>query len=324
MMSESKRVILCSHGKQQRDGYLSNFGMKQSSVLGDQLVRGKFDITCIFTSSLPRAIQTGEIVRHSGFQSVEFFSDPDLDEERFSQRESHWELCLRIQRLLTRALQYRGDVVLVTHPGWIFACFRLLGVVPAAARFKPVGLASFRELVIPSQQTNSGSGWFFESSVDYAKALKGEIPRHVSNVVRKWRDLPSRTFGESRVVLRTPDWIVRTDVWNMEKLKTVYSFGDGRVPLMAISMHHPAPLVCMRDLRHEHLESLMAIDALYPDSEWVKFILYPPWVWQLHIHIHAVGHERVLPCRNVHLLKDVISMVCSGGMPSCRMLVYGF
>ena len=323
-MSQSKRVILCSHGKLRENGELCSVGERQCQSLGVLLRSSNSNVVCILTSTLPGAIQTGEIVRHSGFQDVTFCSDPDLDEERFSQRESHWKLCLRIQRLLARALQFRGDVVLVTRPGWISACFRLLGVVSANAPFTPVDLASSHELVIPCHRGGYGPQWFSESPLDYAFKLKDEIPRNIAIVSRHWRDLPSRRFGESRVVLQTPDWIVRTDVWNMEKLKGVHLFENGCEPLMAISKHQPKPLACMRDLRHEHLESLITIDTHYPDSRWVKFILYPPWAWQLHIHIHAIGHERVLPCRNVHLLKYVISMVQNDSMQHCRMLIFGF
>ena len=119
----------------------------------------------------------------------------------------------------------------------------------------------------------------------------------------------------------------------MEKHKSTSMAADGLEALMAISMHNQSvggkPLACLRDLRHEHLESLLEIDSLYPDTEWIKFILYPPWVYQLHIHIHKKNPDTVdetwaLPCRNLYLLKDVISMVRDNVIRDGCLLVYYF
>jgi len=324
MSLEGRRVVLCRHGMRNASGGLNATGRRQSHLLGEQLKSANYDVSCIVTSTLPRAIETGDIVRRDALPRVAIYSDSDLDEQRFSQHESYWELCLRVQRVLTRALQAADSVVLVTHSGWIFACFRLMGALHPDAAFAPVGLATAHELIIQCHGASGVSRWFCESPDDYALALEGEIPRRISMVPRMWRDLPSKTFGESRIILETKAWVVRTDVWNMDKLKHLHSFEAGAEPLIAISAHTPFPLACMRDLRREHLGSLIEIDTLFPDEKWVKFLLYPPWAWQLHIHIHTKGHENWLPCRNVHSLKDVISMVQGGTALGGNMLVYGF
>jgi hypothetical protein len=269
-------------------------------------------------------MQTGAIIQRR--RGCQICSDPDLDEERFSQRESHWSLCLRIQRVLTQIIQHRKDVVIVTHSGWIYACFRLMGVIPHDTPFTPVRLASMHELIIPRvhSHNNSSGAWFCETSSDYAVARMHLIPQRIAEVPRLWRDRPSQSFGESKVVSRRQDWLVRVDVWHMEKVRHMHSFEKGFEPLMAISTHTPAPLACLRDLQQEHLGSLLDIDDCYPDETWIKFILYPPWAWRLHIHIHRKESHASLPCRNVHLLKDVIAMLQQGGIQEKCMLVYKF
>ena len=153
-------------------------------------------------------------------------------------------------------------------------------------------------------------------------ALRAEMPARVLDVSRLWMDRPSRTLGPSRVVGKSGDWLIRTDVWKMERLGMQCDSAD---VLMAISTHRPRALTCLRDLQRNHLDSLVELDTLYPDREWIKFILYPPWVWQLHIHICRRGCDNRLPCRNVHLLGDVISMLGGNGdIQGGCLLVYRF
>lgn len=334
MASGGERIIICRHAARRSDGQLSHTGEKQSRGLGEALARGLGGdvVTQIVTSTLPRAMQTGEIVRLHSFPGVSIQSDSDLDEQRFHQGESNWTLCLRIQRAIGRLLQHQGVIVVITHSGWIFSCFQFMGTIPVKAQFSPVPLASMHQLVIPVRDSSAveSPGWLCEPPEAYAAALAFEIPRKVSMVPAMWRERPSRTFGVSRVVRETSDWIIKTDVWNMEKHKAECAYEEGSEPLMAISTHNhlskgERPLACMRDLRHEHLGSLLEIDSLYPDDGWVKFIMYPPWVYRLHIHIHRAGPGMgQLPCRNVHLLKDVISMVQAGVTRDGCMLVYRF
>lgn len=330
MTSRVKRIIVCRPGARRSDGHLSRMGQKQSRLLGEAL-KGSVgqSIACIVTSTLQRAVQTGETVMHYSFPGISMHSDSDLDEQRFGQHESDWALCVRIQRALGRLIQIQGDVVVVTHSGWIYACFRLMGLLAPGTPFSPVALASMHPLMVPvfdgGQVGPALKGWVCETSLSYACALMYEIPRNVSLVSYKWRERPSKTFGASKVVLETSNWIVKTDVWNMDKHRADYLFKGDIEPLMAISIHNGQPLACMRDIRPEHLESLFEIDSLYPDEEWIKFILYPPWVYRLHIHIIRKDIASVsLPCRNVHMLKDVISLVQEGVTIDGCMLVYRF
>jgi broad specificity phosphatase PhoE len=331
MASDWKRIIVCRHGARRSDGSLSKLGRGQARGLAEALRRsaGGENIRCIVTSALNRAVQTGEIVRQQCFQGIQIFSDCDLDEERFHQSESTWTLCVRIQRVLGRLVQIQGDVVVITHSGWIFACFRLMGLISPQTPFAPVRLASMHTLNFPvavgGLSSSGRHGWLCEPSSAYAASRLREIPYNVSLVPSKWKERPSKTFGASRVVRETPNWVVKTDVWNMEKHKAECVFEEGYEPLMAISIHGGQPLACLRDLRMEHLDSLLEINALYPDEEFTKFILYPPWVYRLHIHIYRKSLPLLsLPCRNVHLLDDVISLVRNGVSQNGCMLVYNF
>lgn len=325
-----KKIIICRHGARRSDGQLSKAGRAQARCLAGDLKRaGGESVCCIVTSSLQRAIQTGGIIAQHSFQGIDMFSDSDLDEERFNQNESSWSLCVRIQRVIGRLIQFPGDVIIITHSGWIYACFRLMGLIAPNIPFSPVGLASMHLLKLPvavgGLLHSDKQGWFCEPRRAYAVSQMYEIPMNVSMVPLKWRERPSKTFGPSRVVLETSNWLIKTDVWNMEKHKSECEFAEGFEPLMAISIHGGQPLACMRDLRLEHLGSLLEIDSLYPDQIWTKFILYPPWVYCLHIHIYRNDLKLTsLPCRNVHLLKDVISLVQDGVVQDGCMLVYRF
>ena len=329
-----RRIIVCRHGKRRSDGQLSSEGERQSRVLGENLRRwvldSKLPVARIVTSTLARAMQTGEIVKQHSFPDTLIDVDSNFDEQYFGQNESYGALYVRIQRGLRRLIQREGVVVVVTHSGWIFSCFRLLGLLPPRSRFRPVGLASMHQLVIPVIGDHpKASGWFCEPSAAYAAALKDDIPMKVSMVPSKWSDRPTRTFGASVVVAKTADWIVMTDVWKMEKYRYNHVSNDGVEVLMAISMHNRSeggePLACLRDLRQEHLGSLLEIDSLYPDEEWVKYILYPPWVYQLHIHIQRKGSGiGALPCRNMYYLSDVISLVRDNVTRDGCLLVYYF
>jgi hypothetical protein len=335
MASREKRIIICRHGARRRDGLLSRKGEQQSRVLGQSLEAFKGSISCIFTSQLTRAVETGRIVQDTSLPGASFFSDADLDEQRFGEGESDWALCIRIQEGLRRILQAPGDVVVViTHSGWIFSCFRLMGVINAGASFSPVRLASSHHVVLPCMPDDVAvdhalKGWFYEQRKTYDAALEGCIPVEVSKVQKRWREKPSHTFGDSIVVMETDSWVVKTDVWNMEKHKNICTYVRGTEPLLAISTHNMGvggqPLACLRDLKQEHLASLIDIDSRFPDQFWIKFILYPPWVYRLHIHIHRRGPcMGSLPCRNVHLLGDVISMVRDGSIQGGSLLVYHF
>ena len=337
MFCGTKRIIICRHGARQSDGQLSNEGRRQSRKLGESLENSKHSIVCIMTSHLKRAVQTGEIVQTHSLPGVPLLSDSCFDEQRFAIGESDWALCLRIQQGLRRLLTISGDVaVVITHSRWIFGCFRLMGLISAGTHFTPVKLASSHHLVLPllSQDHNVHAGrlpkgWFVEKRLSYDAALKADIPAKVSMVQTMWTERPSHTFGNSVVVYESDNWVVQTDVWNMEKHKNVCDYKVGAWPQMAISKHNMSaggkPLPCMRDLKKEHLPSLLEIDSRFPDESWLKFILYPPWVYRLHIHIHRRGPcMGPLPCRNVYLLGDVISMVQDGSIQGGDLLVYSF
>ena len=325
MAATVRRVIVCRHGMQRSDGTLSHEGEAQSLRLGEELQRAEQRVACIVTSTLPRASRTGWVVQRHSFPDAPVYADADLDEQRFDQHETSWSMFIRIQRVLGRALQFDGDVVLVTHSGWIHACLRALGRIPLHARFAgPVGLATAHPIDFPLDSRAGAGGWGCETPSAFATALVSEIPLRVADVPRLWSGAPSRVFGPSRLVWADPDWTVQTDVWKMEKLSLngMHSFSAGPEMLMAISVHGGQPLSCLRALRPEHLDSLTRLDQRYPDASWVKFVLYPPWVWRLHVHICPRGVP--MPFRNVHLLGDVISMVRSGVNRQGCLLVYRF
>jgi hypothetical protein len=70
-------------------------------------------------------------------------------------------------------------------------------------------------------------------------------------------------------------------------------------------------LKSIRDLNTDHVNALMELDKLYPDSEWIKHVQYPPIIWRLRVHIEERRNSGSfpIPLRNSYLLADVIKMV---------------
>ena len=151
--------------------------------------------------------------------------------------------------------------------------------------------------------------WRYESRGMYEKA-EPRVNREASIVGFIWDNQSSQYHGKSKIISTSENWIVRTDVWKMDKHKN-----NDSVILMAITRKMNEEddfyLKSLRDLSVDHIPALLEIDEQYPDSKWIKYIQYPPFVWRLHVHIeerqkNGVSH---FPFRNSYLLADVIKMV---------------
>lgn len=336
--------IVCRHAERDRDVGITQRGMKQARRLGRNLLNlleEQDECACIVTSKTARAVATGEVLTDEFFPHVKLCQDADLDEVVFKPRllHSHMRnevaeadsvLFLRIQRSIRRWLEVAFAVdgsgvkdaitpgamntnpgvqaqlqarclkiIFITHSGWIHACMRLFCLIPPHSTFFCVHLASMHALTFPCIKECARGGWGVETAQDFSNK-KDEVDLGVSHVAKMWRDLPTRTWGKSRVLWRDADWLVREDVWKMERWRQHTSY----MPLLAIAASDA--LRCLRDLNASHVDALKKIDRAYPDSEWVKFLLYPPYVWRLHVHIQRVSCP--MSYKNVYLLRDVITM----------------
>ena len=319
------RYVVCRDEESDGNVGIAERGVAQSKVLGFRLVDLLSEYggcACIVTSSLMRAEATGKLIREVFFPHVKLCVDVGLNEVLFSDSshpETTADVFVRIQRVFNTWLdvcKLGRPVVFVSHSGWIFDCMKLFGLLSHRSRFRCVKLASNMMLEFGSIQTCAHGCWGVETAEDFKGGQK-EIAVHVDRVPRMWRNLPSRKWGKSSIEWVDNDWIVRTDVWTMDKWRE----RSGDMPLMAITKHRR--LRCLRDLSRIDLSSLRRIDSFYPDNEWVKFILYPPFVWRLHIHVQKRGWP--LHYINTHLLSDVISMIESleeGDLSVKSFLVY--
>jgi len=320
------RFLLCRHAERDGDSGITARGVEQANALGRKLSRrlgGTTGCACIVTSKAARTIATGEVVRDGFFPGVRLCQDADLDEVEFKSRPSHvrgrlqvaevdGELFARIQRVVrtwmavhyassggAEVSTYATTIVFVTHSGWIHACMRLFNLIPVYSSFFCVPLASLHPLEFPSVNECTGGRWGVETASDFERR-KSEVDLQVSRVAKEWRDLPSQTWGKSRVIWRDADWLVREDVWKMERWRQCTAY----MPLLAIA--ESDGLRCLRDLRASNVGALQKIDRAYPDDDWVKYLLYPPYVWRLHVHIQR--RSCPMSYKNVYLLRDVIAM----------------
>jgi phosphohistidine phosphatase SixA len=320
-----KLIVMCRHAHRNASGRLDGKGIEQSHALGKKLrslvsARG-VKCACIITSSLDRASETGAIV--AGYLHTPYcLKDSRLDEYYPFDSDGH----LKVLMVLWHAVSMSSadeTVVLITHSCVLFRCARLFGRVPSKQALASMVLYEFplgkptlpltREsydtfeeysnAVWSKDDSGSGvSGWYCETGVDFAKRADW-VDRMVGFVDTMWDDAPVPEVGPSRVFLDSKEWLVKTDIWAMKKwgvrskiimaiAKTMMVGGKGTV------------LRCLRDLLPEHLPALRELDGMYPDEKWVKYIMYPPFVWRLHVHIQ--GRDAPLPYKNVYLLKDVI------------------
>jgi hypothetical protein len=123
----------------------------------------------------------------------------------------------------------------------------------------------------------------------------------VGMVDKMWNDAPVPGMGGAEVFKDSNEWLVERDIWAMKKWNVK---SDIIMAISKIRMEGGCFLRCLRDLLPEHVSALKELDKEYDDGVWVKYIMYPPFVWRLHIHIQ--GRDAPLPFRNVYLLGDVI------------------
>lgn len=318
--------LLCRHAGREspRGGMGSSLNpreVRQAQGMARALldgVGGEPGCACIVTSEARCAMVTGAVVQAS-FPCVRLCHDAALDGRDgawSTEAESDARLFVRIQRAVRSWLQAAVPVpgslpgskplvvIFITHAAWIHACMRLFGLSPSQSSFFRVPFASVHRLEFPPLDRCVSGGWGFETPADFERRRE-EVALHVSRVARVWRDLPTRTWGRSKVLWQDSDWVVRTDVWKMERWRQ----RTGHMPLLAIAVSDE--LRCLRDLNEGDVGALRKLDRAYPDDEWVKYLLYPPFVWRLHVHIQHRSCPMVY--RNVYFLRDVIAMV--SGMP---------
>lgn len=331
----SRLLILCRHAHRDNSGHLDSKGVEQSHHLGrrlkDLMDRRKLTSACILTSSLDRAKETGNVVETH--LHTPCLVDSHLDE--YYPEDSHG--FLRILMAIWNALEVSSShqcVVLITHSCVLHRCARLFGKIPFKSEFRPMPLASLHLYEFPfecskpttflqagglSHLSARKSGMWYCETGEMFNQKQNWVSQMVGMVDRMWSNAAVPSVGPVKVLLDSDDWLVETDVWAMEKWNV-----KSRI-IMAIAktkMANGVILRCLRDLLPEHIRSLKELDKMFPDSKWVKYITYPPFVWRLHVHIQ--GREAPLPFKNTYLLKDVIlSLEMSKGSQDFLVWRYG-
>ena len=327
-MPATHYLILCRHAAHDDKDHLTNKGVRQSKRLGRR-IQTKLELylrlkcSCLITSGATRAIETGNVV--SGyFPCVPLVTDNRWGGGRFFPDPL---LMLQVQCAVRNAWVHGECVIVVTHSEVIDAVERLFQIKPYHASFRAACLGSDMLLVFPKSEEvsrdNPGwGGWVEENQTDFVRKSLW-VERMAGEVGRMWKDRVSTKWGESRIVDATADWVIREDVWAMDK------WGMGakdRKPLIAMikaCMERKGPITtplrCLRDLTRKHLGALKELDEMYEDTEWLKFISFPPYVWHLHVHIQQ--WEYPIPLKNVYLLKDVIDELEEHGSFADRPLL---
>ena len=239
---------------------------------------------CIITSSLAR--ETGNILK--SYLRTPCLVDSRLD-EYYGNYDSHG--FLRILMAIWNAFEVSASkeaVVMVTHPCVLHRCARLFG---RSRKFRSMHLYKFPWV--------AAHGWYCETGEMFRQRREG-VCRMVELVDRMWDKAPVPNVAVE-VFLDSDDWLVETDAWAMKKWRLESTI---IMAITKIKMDGVTLLRCLRDLMPEHVHALKTLDGMYPDSKWVKYIMYPPFVWRLHVHIQ--GRDAPLPYKNVYLLKDVI------------------
>lgn len=298
--------IMCRHAHRDVSGHLDSKGVKQGYALGEKLEifsqKHGVKYSCIVTSTMDRAKETGKILESR--LSVPCLTDSHLDEYYANDSISF----LKILMAMWNALQLNpsnGSVILITHSNVLYNSARLFGKIQSKSMFHPVPLASFGTFKFPfglkdSSKLESKGMWYCETETMFRQNKKW-VSRMVNLVDKMWTDIPVPQVGPAEVFLNSDDWLVKRDIWAMKKWNVK---GDIIMAISKMKMGDGVTLRCLRDLLPEHVHALKALDSMYSSERWIKYIVYPPFVWRLHVHIQ--GSDAPLPYRNVYLLEDVI------------------
>ena len=321
----TRLLVICRHAHRDESDHLDALGVGQSHRLGAQLKRmlDRRDIacSCILTSSLDRAKETGNVIKTH--LHTPCLVDAHLDEYYPDDSQGFLRILMAVWNALEMSPS-NHSVVLVTHSCVLHRCARLFGKIPFSSKFRaaplasmhlfefPFGIESFEtrarhsQSAIPVSSGDKAVGdykpgvWYCETESMFRQKEEW-ISRMVGMVDKMWDDAPVPEVGRVEVFLDSEDWVVESDVWAMKKWNVKSQI---MMAISKIKMVDGVVLRCLRDLLPEHLRSLHVLDQMYPDSKWVKYILYPPFVWRLHVHIQ--GRDAPLPFKNVYLLRDVI------------------
>jgi hypothetical protein len=228
-----------------------------------------------------------------------------------------------LERCIERSLQLLGDtIILITHSGTIFNIEKLFNIRSYESTFQPIPQACFFQLRIPlASQFDAYSGaigrWRCETPEKYMSKLF-EVDREIARIEKKWSE-------ETEVYTNTTNWEILIDTWRQEKNQS--RVGDDSLVLLAIARFNCASV---RDLKKEHLEALEELDRLFPETRYIKFIQYPPYVWKLHVHIIEKRRDsssssiHIMHYNNNILLKDAIQILRQNkdGFAKRNMLIY--
>lgn len=328
-----KLVFMCRHAHRDSSNRLDGKGVHQSHMLGDKLKKIMYDrgvaCSCVITSGLERARETGAIV--GSHLHVHCLEDSHFDENYTMDSTG----LLRLLMALWNALQTsktNESVVVITHSCVLYKCAKLFRKLPLRQELGSVSLYEFgfdlglgdiqsfteRSLDAWERKDDMINGWCCETKLDF-EGKQDWVRKMVGSVKDMWKDSPIPRVGPSRVFFNSDEWLVRLDIWAMDKWN-VHS--DILMAISNIEMKDGTVLRCLRDLSPEHLPALRRLDAMYSDSKWVKYIMYPPFVWRLHVHIQCV--DSPLPYKNAYLLKDVIGNLDLGnGSGDYLVWMYG-
>lgn len=325
IVAGSPYLIICRHAAHDQDDRLTEKGMDQSVKLGKRIKsRLRFEVglkcSCIVTSNARRAIETGQIVSHC-LRGVPVVRDERWTGGRFFPDPL---LMVQVQCAVRNAWMKGRCVVVITHSEVIDAVERLFYMKPYHGPFKAARLGSDMLLSFPALSFPTIKDRWMEESPEAFRGKAWWVERMVRQVGWMWPDLPSPKWGHSRIVNETVNWVIREDVWAMDKWQIGASDVD-RKPLTAITRlkrnlkEGGGYLRCLRDLTEEHIDALEELDERFDDRGWVKYIVFPPFVWKLHVHIQP--WEFPVPFNNMYRLKDVIAEVRRYGAFADRPLL---
>lgn len=302
-------IVMCRHAGEESDHFDagSTHMLSHNHSLGRKLIdlmdQRNLKYTCIITSSLDRAKETGAILK--SHLHIPCLVDSHLDE--YYPNDSNG--FLRILMAIWNAFEMSSSnetMVLVTHSSVLHRCARLFAKIPFKGKFHCTPCASMSIYEFPFAITSeigvaNHSMWYCETGCMFRQKCEW-VSGMVGIVDRMWDNAPVPNVGPVEVFLDSDDWLVETDVWAMNKwrVKSTIIMAITKIKMDGVS----TLLRCLRDLMPEHVDALKTLDEMYPDSKWVKYIVYPPFVWRLHVHIQ--GMDAPLPYKNVYLLKDVI------------------
>jgi phosphohistidine phosphatase SixA len=288
-------VVVCRHAHRDESGHLDSRGVEQSHSLGMRLKRLGREYSCIITSTLDRAVETGGIVK--GHLHIPCLADERLDEYYPNDSRGFLRILMAVWGAMEMGTSGQSAVI-ITHSCVVHRFSKLFGRIPWKSEFHAMPLAAFSVYEFPLER--SGRGWYCETEGAFRRR-QGWITKMVGMVDRMWTDAPVPGTGGAKVFKDSSEWLVERDIWAMEKWNVK---SDIIMAISKIRMEDGGFLRCMRDLRPEHVGALKELDREYEDSTWVKYIMYPPFVWRLHVHIQ--GRDAPLPFRNAYLLGDVI------------------